>query len=98
MRFMVIEKFSQGPAPVYGRAAAKGRMMPDGLHFIDSWVTDGEQLGTCFQLMETNDAALLEVWMENWRDLIDFEVFPVISSAETAARLRAQDRLSYPDP
>jgi hypothetical protein len=97
MRYMVIEKFSKGPGPVYERAAAQGRMMPDGLHFIDSWVTDDEQPGTCFQLMETNDAALLEVWMGNWRDLIDFEVFPVISSAETAARLRAQDGSPYPD-
>jgi hypothetical protein len=87
MRYMLIEQYSHGPGPVYDRAARHGRMLPDGLRYIDSWVVDDGALDRCFQLMETDDPALFDVWLERWRDLGSFEVFPVISSAEAAARV-----------
>ena len=87
MRYLVIERFTHGPEPVYQRAAQRGRMLPDGLHYVDSWVVDDEALSTCFQLMETDDPALLDQWISCWSDLTTFEVFPVIDSATAAQRL-----------
>jgi Protein of unknown function (DUF3303) len=83
---MVIERYIHGPGPVYQRAAARGRMLPDGLQYIDSWIVDDENLDRCYQLMETDDPTLLEIWIERWRDICDFEVVPVIKSAEAARR------------
>ena len=84
---MVIERFAKGPGPVYERAAAKGRMLPDGLRYIDSWIVDDDALDRCFQLMETDDPSLFDEWHGHWRDLGDIEVIPVIKSAEAAARV-----------
>ena len=84
---MVIEHYAAGPQPVYERAATHGRMLPDGLRYIDSWIADDGNLDRCFQLMETDDPALLDAWRERWRDLVDFEVVPVITSAEAATRV-----------
>jgi hypothetical protein len=82
---MVVETFRHGPGPVYARAAERGRMLPDGLVFVDSWIDSGD-LCRCFQLMETDDPALFEPWIAAWGDLADFEIVPVVSSAEAAAR------------
>jgi hypothetical protein len=87
MRYMVIERYSSGPRPVYERAAAQGRMLPDGLRYIDSWIVDDARLDRCFQLMETDDPALFEVWLDNWRDLGEFQILPVIDSATAASRV-----------
>jgi len=84
---MVIEQYTSGPGPVYERAAARGRMLPDGLHYLDSWIVDDGRLDRCFQLMETDDPALFDMWLDNWRDLGEFEVYPVIDSAEAARRV-----------
>lgn len=84
MRYMVVETFTQGARPVYERARDRGRMLPDGLRYVDSWVEEG--LGRCFQLMETDDPALLEVWTASWADLAAFEIVPVLASADAAAR------------
>jgi hypothetical protein len=83
---MVIERFTQGPAPVYARAAERGRMLPDGRVYVDSWV-DERGLDRCFQLMETDDPALFDEWIANWSDLAEFEVVPVVGSAEAARRV-----------
>ena len=61
-------------------------MAPPGLNYVASWVD--ERTATCFQVMETADRALLDEWMRHWDDLVDFEVHPVISSQEAAARIR----------
>lgn len=86
MRYMVIERYRDGDAvPVYQRFRDQGRMAPDGLTYVESWVD--EPMRVCYQLMETDDPALLDAWMANWSDIVDFEVHPVISSPEAAARI-----------
>lgn len=81
MLFMVIEHFKdRDPAPVYKRFADKGRMMPDGLNYLNSWIEVG--MDRCFQVMETDDPALLQEWISKWRDLVEFEVVPVVTSAD----------------
>jgi hypothetical protein len=84
MRFMVVEHFTHGAEPVYARAAERGRMLPEGLRYVESWVD--ERLDRCFQLMETDDPALFAEWIAGWSDLAEFEVVPVLSSTEAAAR------------
>ena len=78
---MIIEKFKAGTASeVYRRFKERGRMVPDGLNYISSWVkTD---LSTCYQVMETGDPGKLDQWMDQWKDLVEFEVVPVITSAK----------------
>jgi hypothetical protein len=88
MLYMVVERYLSGPGPVYERVAAHGRMLPEGLEYVNSWVVDDGGLDRCFQLMQTSDPALLDVWFERWKDLVSFEVYPVITSAEAAARTR----------
>jgi hypothetical protein len=76
---MVIERFKDAPA-IYQRLREKGRMMPEGLSYISSWIS--EDMKTCWQLMETNDFTLLQSWIDRWKDLMDFEIIPVRTSAE----------------
>lgn len=83
---MIIEHFRDGNAtPVYHRFRAQGRLAPEGLTYVASWVTP--DLTTCYQVMECADRALLDEWMANWADLVEFEVLPVITSAEASARV-----------
>ena len=83
MLYMVVERFKDAQAgPVYTRFRERGRLAPDGLDYLDSWVDLPG--GRCFQLMQTNTRALFEAWIDGWRDLIDFEVVPVLTSAEAA--------------
>ena len=83
MLFMVIEKFKEGNAQaIYRRSRERGRMLPKGLRYIDSWVE--ANLGRCFQLMECDDARLFQEWVSRWDDLIEFEIVPVVPSKETA--------------
>lgn len=83
MNYMVIERFRHGPGPVYERFRERGRMLPEGVVYLDSWVTADR--GTCFQVMSCADRAALEEWMGRWGDLVEFEVFEVVSSAEASA-------------
>jgi hypothetical protein len=92
---MVVERFRQGARPVYERAARDGRMLPDGLEYVDSWVD--ERLERCFQLMETEDPSLFDAWSARWGDLAEFEVVPVVSSAEASARALAGSSGSAPN-
>lgn len=86
MLYMVIEHFRGGDAaPVYRRFRDQGRLAPEGLAYVASWVAAGR--GRCFQVMACDDPALLEAWMARWRDLVDFEVVPVVTSAEAAAAI-----------
>ena len=84
--YMVVEHFRNAdPVPVYRRFRERGRLAPEGLSYISSWVDD--KLERCFQLMETDNRCLLDEWITNWVDLVDFEVYAVMSSAEAAERV-----------
>jgi hypothetical protein len=84
MLYMVIERFKGAAVQeIYRRFREKGRLMPDGLKYVSSWIDT--ELKVCYQLMETEDAALFARWTENWDDLMKFEIVPVRTSAETAA-------------
>lgn len=86
MLFMVIERFRNGdPIPVYRRFRDRGRLAPDGLKYIASWIDS--RMERCYQVMETDDRALLDQWMANWSDLVEFEVHPVMTSADAADRI-----------
>ena len=86
MLFMVIEKFrNQDARAVYRRFHAEGRLMPEGVALVDSWVS--ADLDRCFQIMECNDIALLQRWVSAWSDLVEFEILPVSSGRDTAAAL-----------
>ncbi len=84
MLYMVIEDFRDGDAaPVYRRLRDSGRMMPEGLTYVSSWITS--DLKRCYQVMECEDRALLDEWMSSWEGLIRFEVVSVITSADAVA-------------
>jgi hypothetical protein len=86
MLFVIIEHFREGdPQPVYERFRLHGRLAPDGLRYLASWVTT--DLAHCYQIMECEDRHLLDQWLGAWADLVDFEVHPVITSAEAATRV-----------
>lgn len=88
--YMVIERYRDGDAaPVYRRFAQRGRLAPEGLAYISSWVTD--DLTTCYQLMATSERALLEQWIGHWSDLVDFEVHRVVTSQDAARRFGSGD-------
>jgi hypothetical protein len=87
MRYMVIETFRRGPRPVYARAAERGRMLPAGLVYVESWI-DERGFDRCFQLMETEDPSLFDEWIAAWSDLVDFEIVPVVDSSVAAAQMR----------
>ena len=83
-QFVIVERFRGGdPVPVYRRFRDRGRLAPEGLRYVNSWVTT--DLSTCYQVMECDDRTLLDQWIANWSDIVEFEVFPVITSAEAAA-------------
>jgi Domain of unknown function (DUF3303) len=91
MLYMVIECFREGAAPeIYRRFREKGRMMPAGLEYVSSWID--LDFNVCWQLMQTEDFALLDQWTANWRDLIDFEIVPVRTSAEAVQLVNAKPR------
>jgi hypothetical protein len=86
MLFMIIERFKAGdPKPVYSRFHSEGRLAPAGLTYRSSWVS--EDLTRCYQLMETERKELIDEWISNWSDLVDFEVVPVITSAEASTKV-----------
>lgn len=86
MLYMIVEHFKNGdPVPVYVRFRERGRMAPEGLQYVSSWVD--EKLERCFQLMEAPDITYLNEWIANWNDIVDFEIYPVISSQEATARV-----------
>jgi hypothetical protein len=82
MLFMVIEKFKNKDAlAVYRRFREQGRMMPEGLKYVGSWIE--ANFDRCFQLMECDDPRMFQEWVIRWHDIIDFEIVPVVSSKDT---------------
>ncbi len=90
MLFMVIETFrDQNAKAVYARFREKGRMLPAGLEFVDSWVS--ADLGRCFQVMACEDVALLQQWVTNWSDLVEFEIVPIVPGSDAAKAVQASE-------
>ena len=89
MLYMVIERFKDRDAvAVYRRAGAEGRLLPEGLTYVGSWVeTDYDR---CFQLMECDDEQLFEPRVAAWQDLVDFEIVPVVTSDEAREAITPQ--------
>jgi hypothetical protein len=83
--YMIVERFKDAPA-VYRRFRESGRMAPEGLVYLSSWVD--EQFERCFQLMETHDRSLLDEWIAKWSELTEFAVRPVMTSQEAAEKIR----------
>ena len=90
MQYMIIEKFHPGKVKdMYRRFTEKGRMMPEGVSYINSWIN--ESITVCYQLMESESLEKLQQWIDQWKDLVDFEVVPVISSAEAKEKVFADE-------
>lgn len=86
MRFLIIETFHPGKIrALYERFRERGRMLPPGVTYVDSWIADG--LDRCFQLMEADRPEAIDAWIRRWSDLADFEVVRVVSSEEAAGRV-----------
>ena len=86
MLYMIVEHFkNQDALPVYRRFQEQGRLAPVGLNYVSSWVD--ERFRRCFQIMETDDRNLLDQWIGNWSDIVDFEVFPVMTSQEAVEKI-----------
>ena len=86
MLFMIIEQFrNQDAKAVYARFREHGRLAPEGLAYLGSWVE--ANLDRCFQLVECDDVTLLQRWVAQWSDLVEFEIIPVAPGKETAAAL-----------
>jgi hypothetical protein len=91
MLYMVVEHFKGDPGPVYHRFRDRGRLAPEGLRYVASWVS--LDLKRCWQVMECDDRRLLDQWMDEWRDLVDFEVVSVLTSREAASAVSLAMRL-----
>jgi Domain of unknown function (DUF3303) len=90
MLYMVIERYrNQDASAVYRRFRQQGRMMPEGLVYVRSWVDAAA--ARCFQLMACDDPRLLDEWTSHWRDLVDFEIVPVVTSEEAARAAAAAE-------
>jgi hypothetical protein len=87
MLYIVIERFKDAPA-IYQRLRERGRMMPEGLEYVSSWIA--VDLKTCWQLMRTEDESLFQRWIDNWKDLVDFEIVSVRTSAEVREMMEKQ--------
>jgi len=87
MLYMVVEHFKDAPA-IYRRLQEKGRMLPEGLEYVSSWID--VDLKICWQLMRTEDESLFQIWTDNWKDLMDFKVVPVRTSAEMRQMMDAK--------
>ena len=83
MLFMVIERFRDDDmVPVYRKLRDDGRLMPEGLRYVDSWVEPN--FSRCFQLMECDDLRLFQEWVLRWRGLgVTIEIVPVVRSEDT---------------
>ena len=86
MQYMIIEKFYPDKIKaLYQRFDEKGRMMPEGVNYINSWIN--ESVTICYQVMESESIDKLKEWISNWNDLADFEIIPVITSAQAKAKV-----------
>jgi hypothetical protein len=75
-KYMVVENYKSGCyEKIYERYNSSGRLLPEELHYLNSWVNKDKNI--CFQLMETNNEELFYQWFSKWKDLVDFELYPI---------------------
>jgi uncharacterized protein (UPF0332 family) len=92
MQYMIIEKFHPGKVKtMYQRFDEKGRMLPEGVKYINSWIN--ESITTCYQVMESETPEKLQQWINKWKDIVDFEIIPVIGSEEAKKKIFADRRI-----
>jgi hypothetical protein len=90
MQYMIIERFHPGKVrALYERFGKSGRMLPEGVDYINSWID--RKLAVCYQLMEADAEEKIQEWIRHWDDLADFEIIPVMSSAEARKKVFAAD-------
>jgi hypothetical protein len=90
MQFMIIEHFRQHQLKeMYNRFETKGRMLPEGVHYINSWID--ENVNTCYQVMESDSIEKIQEWISHWHDLVDFEIIPVISSSQAKEKVMSRN-------
>jgi hypothetical protein len=88
MQYMIIERFHDGKVKdIYKRFEEKGRMLPEGVTYINSWIN--QSVSICYQVMESDLPGKIDQWISYWNDLADFEVIPVINSSEAKAKASA---------
>ena len=86
MLYMIIEKFRPGKVKdLYQRFDEKGRMLPEGVKYINSWID--QEVSICYQVMESDSDEKINLWISHWNDLADFEVIPVLTSAEAKEKV-----------
>ena len=86
MVYMIIERFHTGKGKmIYERFAEKGRLLPAGVNYLDSWIK--EDVSICYQLMRSDSVEKIHEWISHWNDLADFEVIPVINSDEAKEKI-----------
>lgn len=85
MLYLIVENFRSDPVSVYRRFRDQGRLAPEGLRYVQSWVTEDFQ--RCYQIMECDDPQLLQQWIDRWSDLVDFEIVPVMTSAQAVEKI-----------
>lgn len=86
MLYMVIEKFHESEVKtLYNRFTENGRMLPDDIHYINSWIND--DAAVCYQVMESDTFENLQKWISNWNGIVDFEIIPVIISAQAKEKV-----------
>jgi hypothetical protein len=86
MLYMIIERFHPDKVKdLYKRFAEKGRMLPEGVKYINSWIN--EDVSICYQVMESDAEEKLHEWINRWKDLADFEIIPVLTSAEAKQKV-----------
>lgn len=89
MLVMVIERFKNGCAnPIGERFRRDGRMLPEGVIYHASWVDPAS--ARCFQLMEAPDTESLAAWTCRWDDLVEFEIVPVLTSADFWSKFQSE--------
>ena len=92
MQYLIIEHFKKDKTlELYQRFHEKGRMLPDGVKYINSWID--EKVETCYQIMESESLEKLKTWIAKWDDLADFEIIPVLTSAEVKAKILSKTNL-----
>ena len=86
MTYLIIERFyPEKVKALYQRFEAEGRLLPDGVQYLNSWID--EKIETCYQLMESDTQEKLLEWVSRWSEFATFDIIPVISSDQAKEKV-----------